>query len=159
MAWRSALSKNLQELRISLSQTSPGSQVAAYLIGYLSVNHEVSCSQGPPVVHGIINGGGLYLERKHLWSASRCAERGTADLPQRLWLQGVRDFVLSSYQELKKANPNLPILVRESMQAEAKLTARYDFGTETAVSVEGMDKTEISKTLEELVKRGESMPR
>lgn len=28
MAWRSALSKNLQELRISLSQTSPGSQVS-----------------------------------------------------------------------------------------------------------------------------------
>ena len=31
MAWRSALSKNLQELRLSLSQTDPGSQVAAYL--------------------------------------------------------------------------------------------------------------------------------
>ncbi len=28
MAWRSALSRNLQELRISLSQTSPGSQVS-----------------------------------------------------------------------------------------------------------------------------------
>ena len=27
MAWRTALSKNLQELRIALSQTSPGSQV------------------------------------------------------------------------------------------------------------------------------------
>lgn len=92
-------------------------------------------------------------------SASTCTKRGTADLLQCLWLQGMRDFVLSSYQELKKANPKLPILVRESMQAEAKLTARYDFGTETAVSVDGMDKTEISKTLEELVKRGESMPR
>lgn len=73
--------------------------------------------------------------------------------------QGVRDFVLSSYQELKKANPKLPILVRESSQAEAKLTARYDFGAETAVSVEGMDKAGITKKLEELVKRGESMPR
>ncbi|CAK0784821.1 hypothetical protein CVIRNUC_008025 [Coccomyxa viridis] len=98
MAWRSALSKNLQELRIALSQTSPGSQ-------------------------------------------------------------GARDFVLSSYQELKKANPKLPILVRESEKAEAKLTARYDFGAETAVSVEGMDKAGITKQLEELVKRGESMPR
>jgi len=73
--------------------------------------------------------------------------------------QGVRDFVLSSYQELKKANPKLPILVRESMQAEAKLTARYDFGAETAVSVEGMDRASITRKLEELVKRGETMPR
>ena len=73
--------------------------------------------------------------------------------------QGARDFVLSSYQELKKANPKLPILVRESEKAEAKLTARYDFGAETAVSVEGMDKAGITKQLEELVKRGESMPR
>ena len=73
--------------------------------------------------------------------------------------QGVRDFVLGTYQELKKANPKLPILVRESEQAEAKLTARYDFGAETAVSVEGMDKAGIAKQLEELVKRGESMPR
>ena len=73
--------------------------------------------------------------------------------------QGARDFVLSSYQELKKANPKLPILVRESEKAEAKLTARYDFGAETAVSVEGLDKAGITKQLEELVKRGESMPR
>ena len=53
MAWRSALSKNLQELRISLSQTDPGSQVAAYLIGDLSVRDDFLCSHGPPVVHGI----------------------------------------------------------------------------------------------------------
>ncbi len=45
------------------------------------------------------------------------------------------------------------------MQAEAKLTARYDFGVETAVSVEGMDRASITKKLEELVKRGETMPR
>lgn len=67
--------------------------------------------------------------------------------------------MLSTYQELKKANPKFPILVRESTQAEAKLWARYDFGTEEAVSVEGLDKAAITKKLEELVKKGESMPR
>lgn len=92
------MSKNLQELRILLSQTSPGSQ-------------------------------------------------------------GARDFVLSSYQELKKTNPKFPILVRESSSAEARLLARYDFGVEEAVSVEGLDKATISKKLQELVKKGESMPR
>lgn len=36
-----------------------------------------------------------------------------------------RDFILSSYQELKKANPTFPILVRECSGVEAKLIARY----------------------------------
>ena len=36
-----------------------------------------------------------------------------------------RDFLLSSYAELKKANPDFPILVREATGAEAKLVARY----------------------------------
>ncbi len=66
---------------------------------------------------------------------------------------------MSSYQELKKANPRLPILVREGANAEARLLARYDFGVEEAVSVEGLDKAAIAKKLEALVKKGESMPR
>ena len=36
-----------------------------------------------------------------------------------------RDFVLSSYAELKKANPAFPILVRECSGVEARLVARY----------------------------------
>lgn len=39
--------------------------------------------------------------------------------------QGARDFVLASYQELKKANPNFPLLVREAQEAKATLVARY----------------------------------
>lgn len=98
MAWRSALSKNLQELRIHLCQTSGGSQ-------------------------------------------------------------GARDFVLSAYQDLKKSNPKFPILVRECSGAEAKLIARYDFGAETAVSVEGLDKDSVAKQLQQLIAAGEKMPR
>jgi hypothetical protein len=37
MAWRSALSKNLQELRIHLSQQSPGSQVATVVLAVLTM--------------------------------------------------------------------------------------------------------------------------
>eukprot|EP00884_Botryococcus_braunii_P022979 jgi/Botrbrau1/9365/Bobra.354_2s0020.1 len=98
MAWRSALSKNLQELRILLCQTSPASQ-------------------------------------------------------------GARDFVLGSYQELKKANPNFPILVREATGTQARLIARYDFGVEKLIVVDGLDKAAISKKLEQLVAEGEKMPR
>ncbi|KAK9820457.1 hypothetical protein WJX72_010571 [[Myrmecia] bisecta] len=98
MAWRSALSKNLQELRVHLCQSSKGSQ-------------------------------------------------------------GARDFVLGSYQELKKANPKFPILVRECSGVKARLIARYDYGVEQNVPVEGLDKAAITKELEKLVKKGESMPR
>ncbi|KAL0035912.1 hypothetical protein WJX77_007660 [Trebouxia sp. C0004] len=98
MAWRSALSKNLQELRVHLCQKGDASQ-------------------------------------------------------------GARDFVLSQYQHLKKANPKFPILVRECSGAEAKLTARYDFGVERSVPINGLDSDAILSKLQELVKKGESMPR
>jgi hypothetical protein len=44
---------------------------------------------------------------------------------------GRRDFVLASYADIKKANPTLPILVREAEGAEAKLIARYGEGAAT----------------------------
>ena len=94
-----------------------------------------------------------------------------------------RDFVLSQYQHLKKANPKFPILIRECSGAEARLIARYgeilalinmpvligsisanicfcaDFGVEQSVSINGLDSNAISSKLEDLVKKGESMPR
>ena len=89
---------------------------------------------------------------------------------------------MSSYQELKRANPKFPILIRECKGTPAVLVARYgtslcfalltlliapfhnscclvDFGKEETVAIDNLDKAEISKRLEELVKKGESMPR
>lgn len=63
-AWKSALSRNLQELRLLVSTTSPGSK-------------------------------------------------------------GLREFVESSYIELKKSNPLFPILVREKTDVDATVIARY----------------------------------
>uniref|UniRef100_A0A8W4FCV9 NADH dehydrogenase [ubiquinone] 1 alpha subcomplex subunit 2 n=1 Tax=Sus scrofa TaxID=9823 RepID=A0A8W4FCV9_PIG len=40
--------------------------------------------------------------------------------------QGVRDFIEKRYVELKKANPDLPILIRECSDVQPKLWARYD---------------------------------
>eukprot|EP00877_Chromochloris_zofingiensis_P013554 jgi/Chrzof1/8452/Cz03g11040.t1 len=98
MAWRSSLSKSLQELRIHLCQTSPASQ-------------------------------------------------------------GAREFVLGSYADLKKANPELPILVREAKGTEAKLIARYDYGVEKSASIQNLDTAAIASKLQELVKAGEGLPR
>lgn len=36
-----------------------------------------------------------------------------------------REFLLGSYVDLKKANPQFPFLVREASNVEAKLIARY----------------------------------
>ncbi|XP_017747227.1 PREDICTED: NADH dehydrogenase [ubiquinone] 1 alpha subcomplex subunit 2 [Rhinopithecus bieti] len=40
--------------------------------------------------------------------------------------QGVRDFIEKRYVELKKANPDLPILIRECSDVQPKLWARYE---------------------------------
>jgi len=73
--------------------------------------------------------------------------------------KGARDFVMGSYAEIKKANPEFPILVREASGTEAKLIARYDFGAEKAVSVQGLDAAGVTKKLQELIKAGDSMPK
>ncbi|KAJ1974934.1 hypothetical protein H4R34_004526, partial [Dimargaris verticillata] len=39
--------------------------------------------------------------------------------------QGLRDFIVKSYPTLKKANPGLPVLIREAQGVEAKIYARY----------------------------------
>mmetsp|Transcript_22892 Transcript_22892/g.68039 ORF Transcript_22892/g.68039 Transcript_22892/m.68039 type:complete len:101 (-) Transcript_22892:120-422(-) len=98
MAWRSALSKSLQELRVHICQTGTGSA-------------------------------------------------------------GAREFLLSNYAEIKKANPGFPLLVRECAGTEAKLIARYGFGVEKAVSVQGDSSSAIATKLQDLVKQGEGMPK
>eukprot|EP00889_Picochlorum_renovo_P005431 jgi/Picre1/32461/NNA_007807.t1 len=89
-AWKSALSKNLQELRLLVSTTSPGSK-------------------------------------------------------------GLREFVENSYLELKKSNPLFPILVREKTDVDATVIARYEYGVEQAVRVEGMDQGQVAKAVQGLV--------
>ncbi|KFM28882.1 NADH dehydrogenase [ubiquinone] 1 alpha subcomplex subunit 2 [Auxenochlorella protothecoides] len=66
-------------------------------------------------------------------------------------LQELRDFIFGSYKDLKKANPNFPILIREASGVEAKLIARYDLGVEKTVSIDGLPAADISKQLEALV--------
>ncbi|KAG1671163.1 hypothetical protein FOA52_005417 [Chlamydomonas sp. UWO 241] len=96
MAWRSSLSKSLQELRVHICQTGPASA-------------------------------------------------------------GAREFLLSNYAEIKKANPGFPVLVRECAGTEAKLIARYDFGEEKAVSIQGDASSSVASKLQELIKHGESL--
>ncbi|XP_076916881.1 NADH dehydrogenase [ubiquinone] 1 alpha subcomplex subunit 2-like [Bidens hawaiensis] len=68
-----------------------------------------------------------------------------------------RAFVEKNYKELKKANPKLPILIRECSGTEPQLWARYDMGVERGIRLDGMTETQISKALENLVKAGSSL--
>ncbi|KAI4541166.1 hypothetical protein MG293_008308 [Ovis ammon polii] len=57
--------------------------------------------------------------------------------------QGVRDFIEKRYVELKKANPDLPILIRECSDVQPKLWARYAFGQEKNVSLNNFSADQI----------------
>ncbi|XP_071737868.1 NADH dehydrogenase [ubiquinone] 1 alpha subcomplex subunit 2-like [Rutidosis leptorrhynchoides] len=65
-----------------------------------------------------------------------------------------RSFIEKNYKDLKKANPKLPILIRECSGTEPQLWARYDMGVERGIRLEGMSETQISKALEDLAKAG-----
>ncbi|KAL7618789.1 NADH dehydrogenase [ubiquinone] 1 alpha subcomplex subunit 2 [Lactuca sativa] len=68
-----------------------------------------------------------------------------------------RAFVEKNYKELKKANPKLPILIRECSGTEPQLWARYDMGVERGIRLEGMSEDQISKALQDLAKGGSSL--
>ncbi|KAJ6703279.1 putative proteinDH-UBIQUINONE OXIDOREDUCTASE B8 SUBUNIT [Salix viminalis] len=63
-----------------------------------------------------------------------------------------RTFIEKNYKDLKTLNPKLPILIRECNGIEPQLWARYDFGVERGVRLEGLSEPQISKALEELGK-------
>ncbi|KAF3453378.1 hypothetical protein FNV43_RR03818 [Rhamnella rubrinervis] len=68
-----------------------------------------------------------------------------------------RAFVEKNYKDLKTLNPKFPILIRECRGIEPQMWARFDFGVERGVRLEGLSEAQISKTLEDLVKVGVSL--
>ncbi|XP_076993326.1 NADH dehydrogenase [ubiquinone] 1 alpha subcomplex subunit 2 [Tamandua tetradactyla] len=65
--------------------------------------------------------------------------------------QGVRDFIEKRYVELKKANPDLPILIRECSDVQPKLWARYAFGQEKNVSLNNFSADQVTRALENVL--------
>ncbi|KAM4749559.1 NADH dehydrogenase [ubiquinone] 1 alpha subcomplex subunit 2 [Rhinophrynus dorsalis] len=65
--------------------------------------------------------------------------------------QGVRDFIEHHYVELKKANPEFPILIRECSGVQPKLWARYDYGSETNIPLNNFNADQVAKALESVV--------
>ncbi|XP_051902383.1 NADH dehydrogenase [ubiquinone] 1 alpha subcomplex subunit 2 [Hippocampus zosterae] len=65
--------------------------------------------------------------------------------------KGTRDFVEQHYVDLKRANADFPILVRECSGVEARLWARYDLGKERSVSLDNMSVDQVAQSLHTLV--------
>ncbi|ORY41753.1 thioredoxin-like protein [Leucosporidium creatinivorum] len=66
---------------------------------------------------------------------------------------GVRAFIKSSYPAVKKANPELPILIREALGTPARAFARFERGVEKVVLLDGVSSAEeVEKKIAELIK-------
>uniref|UniRef100_A0A9L0RCU9 NADH dehydrogenase [ubiquinone] 1 alpha subcomplex subunit 2 n=2 Tax=Equus caballus TaxID=9796 RepID=A0A9L0RCU9_HORSE len=88
---------------------------------------------GPTGEVGRKGGGGVWVSAEMAAAAASRGLRANLGLREiRIHLcqrspgsQGVRDFIEKRYVELKKANPDLPILIRECSDVQPKLWARY----------------------------------
>ncbi|GAA5900752.1 L51/S25/CI-B8 domain-containing protein [Sporobolomyces salmoneus] len=66
--------------------------------------------------------------------------------------EGVRQFIKSSYPHVKKANPEIPILIREAFGTPARGFVRFERGVEKQVSLEGVSTAEeVEKKIASLI--------
>lgn len=64
---------------------------------------------------------------------------------------GARQYIVKQYASIKKANPDLPVLIREANGTPARVFARFERGVERHVEVDGMSADEVEKALGALV--------
>ncbi|EJD41007.1 NADH dehydrogenase, alpha subcomplex, subunit 2 [Auricularia subglabra TFB-10046 SS5] len=62
-----------------------------------------------------------------------------------------RQYITSQYASIKKANPDLPVLIREANGTPARVFARFERGVERHVEVDGLSAEEVDKALGALV--------
>nr|XP_047130395.1 NADH dehydrogenase [ubiquinone] 1 alpha subcomplex subunit 2-like [Hydra vulgaris] len=65
---------------------------------------------------------------------------------------GARNFIEKYYVDIKRNNPELPILIRECSGIQPKITARYAFGVEKTVSLADHPAEYVVATIENLAK-------
>merc|ERR1712080_386389 len=64
---------------------------------------------------------------------------------------GVRNFVEQHYVDIKRNNPDLPILILECSGVQPRLIARFDYGVERSVDLIDKDADEVVTSIETLV--------
>ncbi|KAF2068770.1 hypothetical protein CYY_009905 [Polysphondylium violaceum] len=73
--------------------------------------------------------------------------------------EGLRNFVVKNYTDLKRLNPKLPLLIREAHGIEPVIYARYDWGKEEKKIVTNLSEQEVEEKLKELCLLGNKMDR
>ncbi|KAF3490700.1 NADH-ubiquinone oxidoreductase 1 subunit [Arthroderma uncinatum] len=63
-----------------------------------------------------------------------------------------RTFLKRAYPTMKKNNPSTPILIREALDIEPRVFARYEFGKEKQETLLGLTDKEIEQKVTALVK-------
>ena len=63
---------------------------------------------------------------------------------------GARQYVANHYQDIKSSNPTLPFIVRECFGAQPNVYARYDFGKERRIYLNGLSEQEVDQAVAEL---------
>lgn len=71
--------------------------------------------------------------------------------------EGVRSFVTNNYALVKQHSPDFPFIVRECENAIPLVTARFDFGVEKKICVEGFSEKDVAKAVEDLLKQADSI--
>lgn len=57
----------------------------------------------------------------------------------------------NNYIDIKDKNPQFPFIVRECLNAQPTVMARYDFGVEKRIYVNNLNETEVDQIVKELV--------
>ncbi|KAK9380140.1 thioredoxin-like protein [Kockiozyma suomiensis] len=63
----------------------------------------------------------------------------------------LRSFLAKSYPVMKKHNPYTPILVREAAGVPPQLIARFEFGKELKLPLDGVSSAELESAIEKFV--------
>ncbi|KDQ51881.1 hypothetical protein JAAARDRAFT_139498 [Jaapia argillacea MUCL 33604] len=73
-----------------------------------------------------------------------CSQTGPAS-------EGTRQFILSAYPAIKKANPDLPVLIREATGTPARVFARFERGVEKHVEVDNLSSSDVASKVAQLL--------
>ncbi|EIN05452.1 NADH dehydrogenase alpha subcomplex subunit 2 [Punctularia strigosozonata HHB-11173 SS5] len=66
--------------------------------------------------------------------------------------EGTRQFIQSAYPAIKKANPDLPVLIREASGTPARFFARFEKGVEKHVELDGLSPSDVEARVAQLLK-------
>ncbi|XP_041974224.1 NADH dehydrogenase [ubiquinone] 1 alpha subcomplex subunit 2 [Aricia agestis] len=65
---------------------------------------------------------------------------------------GVREFIQKYYVNIKKENPNFPILIRECSGVQPRVWARYEKGVEQSAPLTDLSAPDVLTAIKQLVK-------